>query len=252
MRRVIYFLVLLIGLLGIQAAYAGGTQKPPRNSGFYITAEGGGANFQNGIFTASSILLSSQANSSNEVFSDNGLSFIWSGGIGWQFNSLFRMDITYLHLQFPLILHSYVTSSGLTGSTTFLKPNSNVYLVNAYIDLVRLFGHHSIYINPYIGGGIGYARNDMQDQFSTSNRFPHFPIFVEPSKRNDFVYRVMLGFTFPITTGLKIFAQYSFLSAGKYQLGTVFISPVANGQITEPVEFHVHVSTFSAGLTYLF
>lgn len=251
MYSVICFIVLLIGLLGMQTASAGGIQKPPHDNGFYLTAEVGGANFQKAHIDNASILLGTQVTSVSEIFSDNGLSVTWSAGLGWQFNSLFRIDINYLTLKFPLIIHSFGTTGGLTGSTTFLKPNSNVYLFNAYINLVRLFGHFSRF-SPYFGAGLGYARNSMQEVFSTSNIAPHFPIFADPAKRTDFAYRLMLGFTFPLTSSLRMFAQYSFICAGKYALGRAFSSPAGNGLITAPIEFHIHVSTYSAGLAYLF
>jgi len=254
MRAFKYLIPILYGLLCTQAAIAGGIERPIKNSGFYLTASVGGATFQNQHSNSSTLLPGVQAVTTNEIAGKNVISFTWSAGIGWQFSQLFRIDLTYQYFDLPMIVRIFDTANTgpLTTATTTLDGRSDVYLLNGYIDLLSLFGSNGSHLRPYIGGGIGYAENKTKNSTLSVNSVPAIIGFIAPATRSDFAYQVLAGVNFPLTRGLRIFAQYSFLCAGKYALGNTLASSAGNGFFSAPVSFHIHSSIFSAGLTYLF
>ena len=254
MRSFRYCIAILYGLFCTQAAIAGGIEPPAKNSGFYLTADIGGATFQNQHDNSSTLIAGGQAVSTNEIAGKNVISFTWGAGIGWQFSQLLRIDVTYQHLDLPLIARIFDTANSgvLTTAVATLDGRSDVYLLNGYIDLLSLFGSNGSYLRPYIGGGIGYAENKTKNTTVSVNSTPAVIGFAAPATRSDFAYQILVGANFPLTTGLRIFAQYSFLCAGKYAIGNTFATSAGNGIFTAPISFHIHSSIFSAGLTYLF
>lgn len=261
MRSLIFFICtfIVLSLFFIPAlALAGGPEISLKNHGFYLTADIAGASFQkqntsttNVIFTGAGI---AGGVSDTEIADRNSLSFAWSGGFGWQFSSLFRMDVTYTYLRFPLIFHIFNTAAigPLATTIAFSSGRTDVYLINAYLDLLSLFHQHSNAINPYIGVGLGWADNKTRNTTVAVNIVPSVNFFVSKGDRSDFSYRLIAGFTYSLTTGLRIFAQYSYLSGGKYESGTRLTSSIGDGIFTVPSKFHLHSSIFSAGLVYLF
>lgn len=261
MRVFIYGLTsLCFFFLIAQQAFAGGSVMISRTSGFYLTADIGGATLQQqhsnsnlvvlagGVPVAGAILI-------NQIDARDGFNFTGTAGLGWQFSHLFRMDFTYTYLRFPMIIHDFDTDTvggGGDASVMLLRGCSSVYLLNAYINLASLFGHNTYKLYPYIGAGIGWANNRTNNSIVTGNITPIFVGSLSNAYRSDFVYRVMAGFVFPLVKGLQLFTQYSYLCAGKYEAGTQFVTNSGSGIFVVPLKFRIHSNIFSAGLIYLF
>jgi len=229
------------------------------NKGFYITTQLAGATFQKQ--EAKSSLLAAgivHAQETSEIDARNALNFSWSVGVGWQFNHLFRLDFSYLYLTPPLIFHVHDTavSGGFAGSTSsfFMRATTKAYFVNAYVDLIRLFGQNLSSLKPFIGIGIGYADNKTQNGALITNDSPIIISRIFNAQHSDFAYRLMLGFALHLTKRLQLFTQYTYLDGGQYITAKRLIGTQSGliGVGTTPIRFHLYSNIFGVGLIYLF
>jgi len=247
--------MLSLTFFNLSLAVAGGPEMSSPLHGFYLTADIGGVTFYpitSLASTASFPTLGVNVNQLTDINARNALSFTWGAGIGWMFNSLFRMDATYIFLKIPLDFHSIVVSSTAASPTTFSTGNisSEVYFLNCYINLAALFGHRTAWIEPYVGGGIGVANNRLRDITQNTNSVGTVSTLIEPSSRTDFAYQVIFGVSYHLITQLLLNAQYSFMDMGKYVIGPGITPP--SGSLTSNPRFHAQSSRFSIGLIYVF
>jgi opacity protein-like surface antigen len=92
---------------------------------------------------------------------DPTLSKEWSlgGGVGFKLNDWFRTDLTVDHR----IRSRFHATSSRTGylegySTDMAEFSSTSFLLNGYLDLGHWWG-----VTPYVGAGVGFARNKLHD-----------------------------------------------------------------------------------------
>lgn len=259
MRISICNVICLSLCLLFQYAFAGGPEMPSKRNGFYLTGDVGGATFQQ-QHSNSSLLLNiagvavGNAVAINETDGRNAFNLTGSVGLGWQFSPLFRIDITYTYLRFPLITHNFdvATVGGEATTVLLITARSDVYLLNAYLNLASLFRRGMYSLQPYIGAGVGWANNRTNDDTVIGNTVPFLIGNVSDTHRSEFAYRVIAGFIFPLARGLRIFTQYSYVCTGKYEVGAQLTTNLVNGIFTTPPKFHAHSNIFSVGLIYLF
>jgi len=257
-------ILALIGLFVFMVSnvvMAGGPETMLYNkSGFLITANAGGAIFQNQHFNSTIdglAPLGFQADINNQVKGRNTLNFLWNAGIGWMFNGYFWVDVMYNYTHFSLLKHSQVVSIvGGLRATTFglMKGYSSFYMFDVYLNLLALFRNRVRLINPYIGVGVGASRNSTKDISRIVQIVPTTTQAIENASRTDFAYRVMVGLNFYILTQFFLNIQYSYMELGKYAFGSNITS---NGGVFTAVEianprFNIHANTFTVGATYLF
>jgi opacity protein-like surface antigen len=165
-------------------------------------------------------------------------------GIGYQFNSMFRVDATVDYMT-PLTRTSTVwpsTFGGLIavnggnllppagfavatgpqgcslpllstfGATTSAaaceKASAYAYLMNGYLDLGHWYG-----LTPYIGAGAGLAY--LQDQTSLEYyNGSSFGYGYRERTQYNFAYALMAGFSYDISTMVKMDIGYRFLDLG--------------------------------------
>ena len=154
-------------------------------------------------------------------------------GVGYQFNSWFRVDVTGEYRGGSHFQSLYVINDAAnfdTGNPTqisdFYRANisSWVGLVNGYIDLGKWYG-----ITPYVGAGVGIARNTlfgMTDQGivtydSTANGVVSGPSggYFADGSRTNFAWALMAGLAFDVTQNLKLELGYRYLDLGKFTSG---------------------------------
>jgi len=107
--------ILLFGLFLYNPTLAGGPEYKPTISGFYLYANIGGTTYQRvsnipitfelpGVFANNSLL---------DTDARDAFSFTYGGGMGWMFNRIFRLDVTYTYLRYPLNINGVVIASTL-------------------------------------------------------------------------------------------------------------------------------------------
>lgn len=137
----------------------------PEGRAFYIRGDVGYAFNKIGTLSQPEVL----ANGGEFVAEDFGNAPYIGGGVGWRLSRWLRFDLTAEYrFSSDVSATDYVEQTlqapdGLmTGTTTYSGEHTSIVgLANVYIDLPKI---HSI--TPYVGAGVGFARNQFSD-FST-------------------------------------------------------------------------------------
>ncbi len=150
-------------------------------------------------------------------------------GLGYQFNSWFRLDGTLeyrgganLQLLYTLIDPITPTFGGPTQFADFYRANvsSFVGLVNGYVHLGTWYG-----VSPFVGAGVGFAENNV---FGFTDQGVNYGDFIDlgPSggyfsngAKTNFAWALMAGLDFNITSNLKLEMGYRYLNYGKISTG---------------------------------
>lgn len=158
-----------------------------------------------------------------------GDSTILGLGVGYQFNSWLRFDLTgeYRTAATYRATSSFTDIWGLpglpcgpVGSRCFdvyqAQTRSAVFLANAYFDLGTWYG-----ITPYIGGGVGLANHWFEHFNDFGPQTGGFGYAYDRSQTN-FAWAVMAGLGYNVTPNLKLELGYRYLDMGKVASGPIF------------------------------
>jgi opacity protein-like surface antigen len=199
-------------------------------------------------------------NSGKYNYSDNqqGITFqgkefhqqIFGGiGVGYQFNSWLRFDLTgeYRGKSSFGVSDSYsgrnngVDCNGVAnalvdcgfsgGNRNTGSISSTVFLANAYVDLGTWYG-----ITPFLGAGAGWTQNrvtGLNDQGYATNTLYNAGTnvvagaatsptsgYASSGTRSGFAYALMAGLAYDVTPNYKVELGYRYLNLGKFQSGT--------------------------------
>jgi opacity protein-like surface antigen len=187
---------------------------------------------------------------------------IFGMGIGYAWNSWLRFDVTgeYRTKALMKTTGSYAGTADFCPNTPFgtgtcfdnISGNlsSAVFLANAYVDLGTWWC-----ITPFIGAGIGGARNmlsDVQDQGIISSGSQGFGYTSGNSAQWNLAWDVTAGLTYNVNDNLKIDLSWRYLNLGSPQTSVVNCqntSPCAGAFYTLQ---NVSSQDFRVGLRWLF
>ncbi len=143
------------------------------------------------------------------VFQHNSISdtFFIGGGVGYEWNNWLRFDVTgeYRAKSRVYAFGSY-PPSGLDTYEGHLK--SWVFLANGYVDL----GTWNCF-TPFVGAGIGAARNTLADFTDINPPTGAFGIGRNPSEWN-FAWALHAGVAYNVTKTFKVELAYRYLNYG--------------------------------------
>jgi len=174
----------------------------------------------NGIYDANAT-----ESSLNNAISAAG---IFDVGVGYQFNNWFRADVTAEYrggsrLTSLFVINDATNGAGLiTQAADFYHADlsSFVSLLNGYADLGSWYG-----ITPYVGAGVGFARNTMSGLSDTSvisfNGLATSSSggYADDHSQWNFAWALMAGLSFDVTQNLKLDLGYRYLDLGKFSSG---------------------------------
>jgi opacity protein-like surface antigen len=158
--------------------------------------------------------LQNPANAGNGfVFQHNSMgdTFFIGGGAGYEFNNWLRLDATaeYRAKTRVYAFGSYPTAVPPAGLDTYEgNLNSWVFLGNAYIDL----GTWNCF-TPFIGAGIGAARNTLADFTDINPPNGAFGIGRNPSEWH-LAWALHAGVAYNVTKTFKVELAYRYLNYG--------------------------------------
>jgi len=168
---------------------------------------------------------------------------IFDVGVGYQFNNWFRADVTGEYRGGSQLQSLFViTDATNTGSANSIVQASDFYhanlssivgLLNGYADLGSWYG-----ITPYVGAGVGFARNTMSGLSDVSViSFAGQPTtssggYADDHSRWNFAWALMAGLSFDVTQNLKLDLGYRYLDLGKFASGSMHCLNGAGGFIT--------------------
>jgi opacity protein-like surface antigen len=159
------------------------------DQGFYIRGELGGS-FSQGL--------------GGEFVDNLGESVGFGLGIGYRFLPVLRMDI----------VGTYRPHFGATVSDTARfqgKVTTLTVMGNAYWDIIRIG-----MFTPYIGAGIGLARNETHEADVASNSsLAPLEAQLSGTARTNFAYQAMAGLSLRLTSHFALDMSYHYLYAGE-------------------------------------
>lgn len=156
------------------------------------------------------------------ITSESGIGFdsatLWGGGVGYQFNNWFRMDV----------IGQYRGKANFQGSQTILRgpgdhladnytgsKSESLFLVNAYADLGTWWC-----ITPFVGAGVGTSYNYISgfrdDGFSSPGGVagaPAITYFADHGKWN-FAWAAHAGLAYKVSPNLTMELAYSYVNLG--------------------------------------
>lgn len=173
------------------------------------------------------------------------------GGVGYQFNSFFRADVTGEY-HFGSKYHSIESYSGCASYTGTCfdgysgNISSAVFLVNGYVDLGTWYG-----VTPYFGAGVGVADvmvKGLTDYDLTGNG-GYGQAGASSSTR--LAYAIMAGVSYSLTQNLKLDIGYRYLDMGNTTSSAIqCVGPYPCPE--ERQHYHLAEHDIRVGLRYQF
>jgi opacity protein-like surface antigen len=173
-------------------------------------------------------------------------------GVGYQFNSWFRADVTgeYRTASNYRSTQSYTdiwtANCGFVGARCQDIYNAQhraaVFLANGYVDLGTWWG-----ITPYVGGGVGVAVNWLDNLTDYGPQTGGYGAARDSSRAN-FAWAVGAGLAYNVTPNFKVELGYRYLDMGKFQ--TNVIGCAAAGCAGERQYFDVSSHDIRLGFRY--
>lgn len=191
---------------------------PPADfGGWYLRGDIGFSN-QNAknIIDTNSAAYNNVAVTQTSSFSSAG---IYGGGVGYQFNNWFRMDVTGQYRGKSTLTGLDVVTgtgpfTGFRGTDMYTGTKSELlFLANAYVDLGTWWC-----ITPFIGAGIGTARVSIAD-FTDVGDFinggqQHSLVYAGTGSKWNFAWAAHAGLAYKVSPGLTLELAYSYVNMG--------------------------------------
>jgi opacity protein-like surface antigen len=149
---------------------------------------------------------------------------IFGMGVGYEWNSWFRFDVTGEYrtkAEFKATgrFTEFCAGGGNCFDVNTGNFSSAVFLANAYVDLGTWWC-----LTPFIGAGVGGARNmitGVQDLGLNTLGAPGFGFSLNDSSAWSLAWDVQAGLTYNVNDNLKIDFSYRFLNLGSPQTAVV-------------------------------
>ena len=147
-------------------------------------------------------------------------------GIGYQFNSWFRADITGEY-RGKSGFRSYEIANWAGGNRTlennYGSKSEWVFLANAYADLGTWWC-----ITPFVGAGVGFSNNRISNFTDTSITVDPADTVVgngrnwaEDGSKWNFAWALYAGLAYKVTPGFTVELAYRYLALGDFKTGAI-------------------------------
>ena len=190
MQRTLFSAVLISAIAGPASAWAADADR-----GLYVRLDSG-ASFSR--------------NAGQDVGTDVGAAGIVGAGVGYRFNSYFRGDVTLSYR------NGYrIDSSKVMGGLTYYSKggvDSLAGLAHVYLDPFQ-FG----VFRPYVGGGVGFARNQISD---VAVSVLGYNGTLEGNANTSFAWQGSAGVGVELTPTLTVDVGYRYLDMGEGVTGS--------------------------------
>jgi outer membrane protein OmpA-like peptidoglycan-associated protein len=180
-----------------------------------------------------------------------GNSVLFGGGVGYRFNPMFRADLTLDYIpSFKLRGTAVSGGPGIVNSTASADLNSLVGMANGYLDLNGLMPNMLGPFQPYIDGGLGFARNDLGT--ISGNLGGVTPYTQSGATETNFAWGVGAGAGFAITPNLTLDLAYKYLNLGEVRTGNPIFVGAATFNRTGDKSDELTAHTVTVGLRFAF
>ncbi len=195
------------------------------------------------------------------AYNGNGIGnqAIFGGGFGYKFNNWFRADVTgeyrtassYWGMESyqPGALFASPACPNICFDRDTASVSSAVFLVNGYIDLGTWYN-----VTPYVGGGAGVSYNMLHGLTDIGIETGGYGTALDQNTSN-FAWALMAGFSYSLTSNLKLDIGYRYLDMGKVESNLIGCNGGAqncNGGSYEAQTFRLTSNDIRLGLRYVF
>jgi opacity protein-like surface antigen len=187
-------------------------------------------------------------------------------GIGWQFNSRFRLDMTGEYRSTADIKALDNISGTLTDPDGTLQANTQyngrmtaiVGLVNGYYDMFNWRG-----FTPYVGAGAGFAHvktsnvttqstATFTDSFTGDELLQHANGYSKSKSQTNFAWALMAGTSYDLSTNAKLDIGYRYLNMGSGVSATSDLLSCTCGTIGQPLKLSdLEAHEFKIGVRWM-
>lgn len=213
--------------------------------GIYIKALGGMA-FGNAR-DINSVELNDPSTTSGTDTTDK--SAIWGGAVGYNFHNLpISLELQALHInnQTFKMANTYPKQTPLYRENASINLSSNVYLINTIYSFKAIDN-----FTPFVGAGIGAARNKIDGTFTSLTQNGYAGTWRESTKTN-FAYDVTAGVNYSLNKKVGISLAYQYISLGKIATeGNYYGNNGTSGPQTLSAD-KINEHNLMAGVSYLF
>jgi len=184
-------------------------------------------------------------------------------GIGYQFNSWLRFDVTGEYRTGASVggtdtyrFNCPWTYGSCTSGATINRSNqwsghvsSVVGLANAYVDLGTWNG-----LTPFIGGGVGFANNRLYDVRDYDPSEFGGGGYAREKTKNNFAWALHAGLAYDVTPNFKVELAYRYLNMGDAQSGQLnCVSPTGAACSYGPLKVKsIDSSDIKLGVRWMF
>lgn len=164
------------------------------------------ADIQDKNFPVDGVICGDPACNTPGKLKDVGSSAILSGGVGWRFNRNFRADGTLSYRGW----YDLDKTDGL-GTNFQAGVKSWNLMANGYYDFPLAWG------TPYVGAGIGWASNKMDDIQASNPIVPGAVVVLPGGTSNGFAWALMAGVGIPINPTMTLDIGGRYVDLGKIE-----------------------------------
>lgn len=150
-----------------------------------------------------------------------GTSPLFGVGVGFSPLPFLRTDVTLSYRSDYSGSATETISPGVTGSAKS-DIKSLVGMLNAYYDFPTI-----INVKPYVGGGVGFARNELGD---TTVTVGGATATIGGSTKTQFAWQLGGGVAFSVAPAIALDIAYHYLDAGKFETAS-FAGTTASGRL---------------------
>jgi opacity protein-like surface antigen len=228
--------LFLITLLTLSAeVFAEDTSK------FYTTIQAG---LSKTISTGDMPIKDQMDFAGNGKSNDLGSGGVVGIGVGRYFNNNIRGEMSLNYRDG----HQLDTTDTINAGFSYKANLKSVSMfLSGYYDFnsINLSGKS---LTPYLGGGIGLARNDMDDlDIGLDNSFINS---VKGKNVTEFAWKLGAGANLNLTEKCSLDLNYQFVDLGKFKSGTLVSSTMTDAQ--KPFEGNYRTNELTIGLRYKF
>lgn len=228
--------LFLITLLTLSASvFAEDTSK------FYTTIQAG---LSKTISTGDMPINDQAGAAGNGKSNDLGSGGVVGIGVGRYFNNNIRGEMSLSYRDG----HQLDTTDTINAGYSYKANLKSVSMfLSGYYDFnsINLSGKS---LTPYLGGGIGLARNDMDDLDVGLNN--SFITSIKGKNVTEFAWKLGAGANLNLTEKCSLDLNYQFVDLGKFKSGTLVSSTMTDAQ--KPFEGNYRTNELTIGLRYKF
>lgn len=235
------------------ATVGAGSTANAQGTGFYVRADLGIA------FSRDAETRDDNCGSPNAFFgcgttldSTAGTSVALGGGLGYRFLPWLRGDLT-LGWRPMFDVDGTIVRAGNADRPFQADVSSITGMVNGYIDIAGFLPRGSLgVLQPYVGAGIGFAHNSLDD---ITSRSPTTPGLTQTSPGGDntsFAWMITAGTGIQAGYGIIVDVGYKYLDMGEFSSDAGQACAGGACRNIDPVTGDLKAHEFSVGLRYGF